>query len=335
MKNVFKIAAIMLAVSMMFSCTMPNSGSSDEDDKIVQAEKLEKQFSEGWWYYKSVNYVNNTKIETVLYILYDKDKNIERMGTDKVEYEKTVLDSVKASNSWLTLKRASEESDSVYFYLVNEANVPTATWETNSTKNPQDVNPARKDASLRIDSTLTLATGNLHILPYIECINIYADDDLELVIQSNNDKLNITSTVKFNEYTLKCDAAGSMYFYIYDKTANCKSNICYVTFKNEPAPNPVDDKSSIDPLLVGTWNVTTTGLLFNTIEFYADGTGKSYNSNYSGANTFKWQITGVGEFTLTNSIGQSNTTTYSLNGTTLSLTNFFSPKDVTIYATKS
>lgn len=66
MKNVFKIAFVLFVIFMMFSCTMPNSGSSDEDDKIVQAEKLEKQFIEGWWYYKSVNYVNNTKIETVL-----------------------------------------------------------------------------------------------------------------------------------------------------------------------------------------------------------------------------------------------------------------------------
>lgn len=328
MKNVFKIAAIMLAVSMMFSCAMPNSGSSDDDEKTVQTDKLEKQFTEGWWYYKSTIYVDKTQIETILYILYDKDKNIERMGTDKVEYEKTVLDSVRASSSWLTLKRASEESDSVYFYLVNEANVPTATWETNNTKNPQDVNPARKDASLRIDSTLTLATGNLHILPYIESVNIYADDDLELVIQSNNDRLNITSTVKFNEYTLKCDAAGSMYFYIYDKTANCKSNVCYVTFKNTESDvnNNSNNNLSADKLLfIGTWCCENGGL-YKYLEFNTDGTGKVPIStgNYI---SFNWNISDGKLVTTGNLKGSVN---YSIVGNSLTLYKF-NGKDDYVY----
>ena len=83
--------------------------------------------------------------------------------------------------------------------------------------------------------------------------------------------------------------------------------------------------STADELLAGTWRCTAN-IIARYLEFYSNGTGKSYYDSPSNCSTFSWSVSGT---TLTMTGNVRNSTAFTVTATTLHLTTFCGVQNLT------
>lgn len=304
-----------LLVLLLSSCTQ--ASNSEEKDYSMN-------FSAGWWTFKN-SYQNGEYKKTFL-IKYDTLKSIERIGSDELDFlkdsDKKASD-YEATFGWDVLAQMVSRQDGYFFQKSLDSELPK--WCTGEVEEEQQKEPVQKrnNCLIVIESNKSVTINESTTISYTQIQNVYNNDELEFNIIENKNNLSVTTDVSSSYYTVSCNNTGSISYQIVDKTADFSSNIGIITFV-ESSNNNSNPNFTTSALLVGTWNVSTTGLLFNTIEFYADGTGKTYNPNYQGYNSIKWQIIDTNTMKVTNSLNQSGNVTYNLSvdGTHLTLKDF-------------
>lgn len=190
----------------------------------------------------------------------------------------------------------------------------------------------RQGAYIIIPTPEGATVGEEKIISYSSVANNYSTDEYEIIIVENPDNIDVSIEASSKKIIVNCNSSGTIIFKVYNKTADCTSNECELTFEEE-----IEEPGITELTFVGTWT-TNNGGLFDTIEFYSDGTGKCYHSKYpgSGSNTFKWVIRDTSTLKIWNSLNMESLCTYNFNGNELTLINFLgTPKDNPVLLTKA
>lgn len=311
----FTLLSLLLVMSFMSCGEKPDS---IEDDKNLNQND---NFESGWWK-ESIEIQTNSFENT--YYLFDDKKEIQRVGFDDYECDEAILQNYKKNTSFEYLYNYAKNSKKTKFIKIDEKDLPE--WAQNKTDNDNDLPESgiqRKYSYISIPSIAAANVNETTTINYSGYCALYTDDEYEVIIIKNDNNINIIANAYLGYFEIKGESEGTVTIKICDKTVNCESNECDINFIEETKPE-LDTSTS---LLVGNWTLKTQNLLYDIIEFYTDGTGKVYHTQYEGYNTFTWKIIDSDTFEMTNMLGQKGIVTYNVSATTLYLTNFFAYKE--------
>ena len=160
------------------------------------------------------------------------------------------------------------------------------TDDENGSNESNEQNGKRQGAYIILSTPESATVGEEKIIRYSSVANNYSNDEYEIIIVENPKNINVSIEAFFNRIIVTGNSAGTIKFKVHNKTADCTSNECEITF-NEKVANP--DSGNTSSLFYGTWYCSEAGLI-KYLEFNSDGTGKAYASSPSNYSSFNWNI---------------------------------------------
>ncbi len=320
-----KLTNLFLVLGLTLSTIFCFTGCTQEPS---EEEEPEIEFKSGWWKYT----LKGTDFDKNWYFYYNEEKKITKAGDDEKEFLQAQLEYVQQQQNFSFDSCYTTGLNNEYYtftYIEDKSKLPIWATFADETDNENTENgnnnengEQRQFSYISLMTPVSAPVEELTIYDYAGFGEIYSSDEFEVITVSNENNIEVDFEVYANKMCVIGHQEGTIVIKIRDKTANCESNECEITFSKD-----LTEEESVSLALVGKWKVEGQAGVYDTIEFYSDGTGKLYLEGNEGNNTFRWSITEAFTLSYVNTTMNLNiigTSTYSLDetGTKLTLTNF-------------